>query len=104
MKILQLLQRDFARLGLSPNQSTTQKYPFNKINVKCLLVLCGVCGSCAYGVQEATSFQEYTFLANEAFTILLIIEIYAILLWKRRLFFQFIDSLETNINKREFKL
>lgn len=102
MKVLQLVQRNLAKLGLDVHQSTAQKYPFNGIIVKCLFIMgVALMSSFVYIFREANTFQEYAFSVNVFFTTIMVAVIYLIFIWKSHTLGRLIDSLEAYINKSE---
>ena len=96
-------QHDFAALGLSPHQSSTQNSLFNSKNVFGLftLILAFILSS-AYIFYEANTFLEYTVSSYVSSSYLLAIVIFTIFIWKSRMLFKFMHDVEKIVNKSKY--
>lgn len=102
MKILQLTVRSCATLGYGPHQSTTQKYPINIKTVQAFFIIClALIFSCAYYFFEANTFDEYTLSVFVSATLMLVLVVHVILVWKNQPICELLDSFEKTVNERK---
>lgn len=101
MKLLQSVVRDFVVLGLGPHQ-LTQKYPINRENVQELSIQFLAFSHCsAYLFLDAKTFEDYTLSVYVCTTLILLILVYMIFMWKNRSICELIVNAEKMIDKRE---
>lgn len=102
IKILQLVRHNCAAFGFSLYQSTTQKYPINWKSLQAIFLIClAFYCSCAYFFLEANTFEEYTSSAYVSMTLMLIIALYLIFIWKNQSMAQLLHNVEKIVNERE---
>lgn len=98
MKILQIAQENFSIIGIDANQST-QKFPLNTRNSLVLFTLCSVLASdLMYLIYDANDFKDYAVAILASCTMILSVLIYASILVKMRIIFDFLHRLEEIIN------
>lgn len=102
MKVIEAIRRQFAMIGIVPEQST-MSYPFNAINIMVLLmfvidlVINGV--YCFYG---AANFREYVNSAFACSALTVSMMAFATLIWEMAKVYQFLANLEKTIKSREY--
>lgn len=101
MKLFQTIQRKFAILGISPDQSI-QNCPFNQEIILVYIIYGSACiMSNVYLFHEAQNFEEYTnnIYITTAATMLLFF--FTIIINKMANLFEFIDNVEKLIDSSE---
>lgn len=98
MKILQIAQENVSIIGIDANQST-QKFPLNTRNSLVLFTLCSVLASdLMYLIYDANDFKDYAVAILASCTMIVSILVFAYILVKMRIIFDFLHRLEEIIN------
>lgn len=95
MKVLNVILKNFAFLGLNP---------YHRFNLNLFLVTAIIIWShfsnCMYLFCVASTFQEYTLSINSTSTTTLMILVYVVMVWNAQKFRDFINLLEMVTEKR----
>lgn len=103
MVIFQIIQKNLSYLGISWYYSI-QKYPFNGRNILAVSVLStDTIMNCIYLCHIATTFEDY---ADSVYACLSTIDgatIFAVALWRIRIFFDCLNRIEKITNESKLK-
>lgn len=101
LKIFQLIQKNFAIVGIDPNL-VTQPYPVNsKILLGFLILTASVICNLMYTLREATTYAEYSHsIYMFSFAVAIFVALVIILLNAKKLF-SFINDCESLLNSGE---
>lgn len=103
MKILQLVQKNFATLGVSPNLSL-QPYPFNtKIIIGFVTLSLSLSCNLVFAISEAKTFTEQTQSIYMVSLTVLIMFALTIIILKVNKLFCLIDDCENLVNTSEYE-
>lgn len=97
LKILQLLQKDFALYGVTEQQDPF----FKRIILGFFLFSCAIISNGGYILFEATTFQEYANSIFFATALIAATAIYACTVWKKGELFNCINELDQIIDDSE---
>lgn len=89
MNVLQVVQKNFAFLGINPHR------PLNaNLFIVIIIITWSHTSNCVYLSHVASTFQEFTLSINSTSTTTVIILVYGLLVWKMRALLDFISCLE----------
>lgn len=100
MKILQLMQKNLASVGVNPNLSLPYSVNSNILTVFSILTLFLVC-NLMYALFEAQTFTEYIQSIYMCSVVIVIIFGFAIIIFNAKKLFQAIDVCENLVNASE---
>lgn len=94
MKILGLVQTNFATIGINPNRSRRQHLSNAKISIGFLILSCFFICSFIFAISEAETFTEYTQSIYMISTVAFIILAFAIIIFNVEKMFELINDCE----------
>lgn len=102
MKILELVESEFSKLGICLRGKSTQRQPFNLRNAFVLVVLCiGTTSSCVQFFYIPKSFKEYSVSAYAVSAMLTITICYIGVVWNIPTISNYFEYFEKIINQSE---
>lgn len=98
MKLFQIVRKDFARLGISCNQSHCNRKSAITFSIYSLSSTMGI----LFLIFDANDFLEYTMNIFVTSTLVAIWIAFCVFLFEKEEIFKAIDDVEVFVNKREY--
>lgn len=101
MKIFQTIQKNFAMLGISANQTRERSSINFKNSIAFVLILLNFCSQFINLIFLADNFEEYTICIYAFFTVMMFEMEFGIHVWKMTKLFKFIENFQRLIESSE---